>query len=63
MIFFSILIYNEQNHFSIINYKSMDVNNKTNNKTAVEYTWRFVVEGAGGGGGLWIWGEGNFYQL
>lgn len=38
-------------------------NNKTNNKTAVEYTWRFVVEGAGGGGGLWIWGEGNFYQL
>lgn len=25
-------------------------NNKTNNKTAVEYTWRFVVEGAGGGG-------------
>lgn len=38
-------------------------NKKTNNKTAVEYTWRFVVEGAGGGGGLWIWGEGNFYQL
>lgn len=40
-------------------------NNKTNYKTAVEYTctWRFVVEGAGGGGGLWIWGEGNFYQL
>lgn len=38
-------------------------NNKTKNKTAVEYTWRFVVEGAGGGGGLWIWGEGNFYQL
>lgn len=36
-------------------------NNKINNKIVVEYMWCFVVEGVGGGGGLWIWGEGNFY--